>query len=169
MAGILAVWAGYGIYLYRQGKRLYEAMYTVSGAVIQELSLNSVSLTLLLKIQNKGDLSVEITGQQYDIFVNKIKVTSINNANKVKIHSNTCSVIPLQVKFNPQDLFKVGLDNLSFIIGDKSKIMVEIKGRLNFTAGAVRMKDFKLNESMTLAQIIEKSKSGSANTQPMKC
>lgn len=169
IGGILAVWAVYGIYLYRQGKRLYDAIYTVSGAVIQELSLNSVSLTLLLKLENKGDLSVEIIDQTYDIYVNNIKVSSINNKNKVKIHSNTCSVIPLQVKFNPKDVFKAGIDNLAFLVGDRSKINIQIKGKFSFEAGAIRMRDFKIDENMTLAQIIEKSKTGNTNTQPMKC
>lgn len=169
IAGILTGWIVYGIYLYRHGKRLYDALYTVSGVVIQELSLDNVSLTLLLKLQNTGDLSVDITKQKYDIFVNNIKITRIENEDKVKIYSNACSVIPLKVKFSPRDLAKVGMDNLSFLIGDKSKINVQVKGWLSFSVGPMKISDFKLDESMTLAQIIEKSKTGSTNTQPMKC
>lgn len=167
------------IYLVRQARLLYNAVYTVAGIVVKNISLNDINFTLLLKVENKGDLHVDIVEQSYDVYVNKMFVshieypsaqqlqecsallaadkTTCKNKYITPIASNSSSTIPLNIQFNPSDLLKTGFQNITSILGNQANVIINIKGKLTFKAGPITMKDFAIEETMTLADIVKNS------------
>lgn len=170
-ASALALLTGVFIYMYKQFKLLYNAVYTVAGAVVHNISATDINFTLLLKIDNKGDLNVDISSQNYDVYFNDSKVAHIEyptkeqvaSCNKLSgkdkksclakynthIASNSSSTIPLYIQFDPRDLLK-NYNNIAALIADKSKIGIKIKGAFTFTAGPITMKNFPFEETLTL-------------------
>jgi len=177
--GIGALLLGAGIYAWRQAQQLYHAIYTIAGIIVKNVSLYDINFTLLLKIENKGGLSVDVTKQSYDVFVNKMFVAHIeypsaeqlqacaNSADITackkkyitRIAHNESSTMPLNVQFNPADLLKAGMQNINTILSNQQDVIINIKGKLTFVTDPlnIKMTDFPFEETLTLADIVKNS------------
>ncbi len=149
----LAALAGIGMYFKRQLNYLADATSKIIGAKIHNVGIGNIRFTLYIKIQNKGDISALITDQNYEIFANDFFVSKIHSQTEIHLKSNGDTLIPLEVEFNPSNVFLNGVSNLSAIIQDKSKLKFLVKGKLSLQAGIVALKDYTFEISMTLAEI----------------
>ena len=140
-------------YFYNQTKKLQEACYTIVGAVINEISFNNMNFDLLISISNQSDLSFKIDNQFYSIYVNKMLVSSIENKEKVSIGARNKSTIKINVTFNPQDLLKKGIENITSLLLKKDSLVIEIKGTLSLRAGIVSLKDYQIDERLSMKEL----------------
>ena len=62
-----------------QVRKLINADWTYAGFKITNLSLQKVTITLYLKVENDGVLSVAVTNQNYDAYLNNNFVSKITN------------------------------------------------------------------------------------------
>ncbi len=149
----------YGLYVYNNFMILYKNIlvaFTKKPAIkINELSTSSIKITISYKIINSGILSADVTGQNYDVFINDKKIASVNNKDKVHIASKGTTNYPLTVDLNPNDVSLAGQKNIiSIIIPAKRKDFVfRIKGTLNLKAGIVSYKKLPIDVSFTLADL----------------
>jgi len=159
---ILGAW---GIKQYRQlMDGIYRGFSVLSGAIIHSLSSKLVKITLLFKIDNKGDLSVDVVSQNYIVYINGTQVASVNTSEVIHILKNDFTTFPLPIEFKPSDLIRAGVKNSDAIFTDHSKIKISIKGTFSFRvvaagklkANLLKINNYPLNESFTLADI-EKS------------
>lgn len=155
IGGILTLIVGIGIYVYRQYDHLVKAGKKLIGAKVHNLSLSGVNATVYVEIDNKGDLSVDVIGQDYNIYVNDKFVSNVKVKDDIRINSNGKSILPLTINFNPQTVLMAGLVNLTSILSDKSKIIISVKGSLSIKTGVLSVKNFGFNVDMTLAEIVE--------------
>jgi len=153
--GIISVMA----YVASQAKKLKDACYTLAGAMVHEISFQNFSFTLLLNISNKSDIDFVVTKQLYNIYINNMLVATIDNPEKIKVRGNGKSTINIDVSFNPQDLLKKGMENISMLIGNKDNLIIEIKGNLSLKAGIVSVNDYKVDERLSMKEILAPSKS----------
>ena len=154
---------GVSSYFNRQMNLLRDACYTLAGAMINEISFSKVSFTMILSISNKSDIDFTITGQEYNIYVNSMLVATINNPEIVKVLARGRSTVNIAVSFNPQDLLKQGMQNIAALIGDKDSMVIEIKGYLSLNSGIVSIKDYKVDERLTMKELL------SDISKPEKC
>lgn len=163
-----------------QLKKTYNAIYTLAGIIVKNISLSDINFTLLLKIENKGGISVDVTKQSYDVFVNNMFVMHVDYPSNdqlaackalpisadrgackdkyiTRIHHNASDTVPINVQFNPSDKLKEGLQNLSVIVSNQKSVLITVKGKLTFSAGLVKMTDFPFEETLTLEDIVKNS------------
>ncbi|MDD3875385.1 MAG: LEA type 2 family protein [Bacteroidales bacterium] len=145
-------------YLNKQAKALYDACFTVAGAVVHTISFDNMEFDVLMSIQNKSDMSFTITSQNYNIYVNKMLVAEVANNENVKIASNGQSNMKINVKFNPQDLLKKGIENITALLKNKDSLVVEIKGNISIGAGIVSFKNYKVDERLLMKELLSPSK-----------
>lgn len=148
---------GIGAYLYTQYKKLYNAGVKLAGAKVYNLGINNVKFTILLAIENKGDLSVKITDQKYQISIGEIYVSTITNDKNVLVRSKGTTYLPLTIEFNPKNALISVLQNITSLFNDKSKFVFNINGKLSIEAGIVKLKDYEIKLSFNLQEIIDLS------------
>ncbi len=144
-------------YLKQEFERLENACYTISGGVIHALGLNNVKITLFFKIVNKSDISVEISNAIFNIYVNKMFVSKVIKSEKQVLKSGGETILMIDVEFNPQDLLKAGINNISPLLVDKDKLIITTKGSFDAIAGAIKLKSFPFEESITLKELLTPS------------
>jgi len=148
------------IYFRKQLKLLSEACYYISGGVVHALGMDNVSITIFLKVTNESDLTIDLSNMMFKVYVNKMYVTKIVKPEKQKILSKADVIIKLDFQFNPQDLLRAGLANIAPILYDKEKLVIDIKGSLSARTGIVTLRDFPIEESITLKEILAPSPDG---------
>ena len=155
VAGVLIVGVvGLVGYLGKQFHTLYNSCYAVVGAVIHKFSLDDVRITLMVRIENKSDLTVKLTKQHYNVYINNMQVASFYNENPVKLVSHSTQTLPIDVNFNPSDLLKKGITNITDLLGDKSKLIIGIRGSLTITSGIAKVDNLPVETSMSLKEMM---------------
>lgn len=165
-AGVAVGITAIGIYLKKQFDKIYNAAWTYGGVKNLKLGFDRISFTLFYNVDNKGDLSVIISEQDYDVTVNGVFVSKIKNATNVKIASRGITKIPFYVDFAPKDLLSAGLKNISDLLSNKQNVKILIKGHLNIKAGIISLKKYPFELGFTLADITGETtpQSGDVNT-----
>jgi LEA14-like dessication related protein len=147
-----------GTYLNKQYKMLMDgivkAFTKINGVVIKQLSLSNLQFTLMFKIVNKGDLSVDVTKQSYNLYINNIQVATLVNNNILRISSQSITNFPIDVNLVTKDLLKAGANNLQYILTDKSKIVFKIVGTLTIKAGIITLKNLPIQQTFSLADLV---------------
>lgn len=151
--GVTLVLGAVGIYLKRQFDYIYNAKWTMGGVRNLKLALDKISFTLFYNVDNKGDLSVIISEQNYDVFVNGKFVSKITNKDNVKIKSNSVSKIPFYVNLDPKDVVRAGLANVVDLMNNQKNVKILIKGSLNIKAGIINLKKYPFELPFTLADV----------------
>jgi len=144
-------------YLAKQASLLKDACYTVVGAIINEISFDNVSFKLLIGISNKSDIDFTITKQNYNIYLNKMLVATIEKPDDMRVVANGKSTIGINVSFNPQDLLRQGIENIAFLIQNRKNMVVEIKGNLSIKSGIVTINDYMIDEKLSMAELLATS------------
>lgn len=150
-------------YLAKQVDLLKNACYTIAGAIIHEISFNKMSFTMLLNISNKSDIDFMVTNQKYNIYVNGMLVAVVQNPNDIKVRAKGMSTVNIDIDFNPQDLLKKGIENIASLIQNKNNIIIEVKGYLSLKAGVVNVKNYEVDERLSLKELFAPS------TSTVKC
>jgi LEA14-like dessication related protein len=145
---------GLTYYLYRQLNKLYDYCYAMSGAVIKKFTLNQISLTLMIKLKNNSDITVELGEQNYNVYINDYYVGTVKYTKPATWYGKSVLTFPVDVEFQPQDLLKAGMKNIQALIADKSKIIIKIEGFVNAKSGILNIKDFKFDYTMSLADLL---------------
>lgn len=144
-------------YVAKQARLLKDACYTIVGAVIHNISYNNFSFSLLMHISNKSDINFSVSNQRYNIYINSMLVAKIEKPKIINVNAKGKTTVSIDVKFNPQDLLSKGMESIGYLIQDKTKIIIEVKGYLSLKAGVVTVKDYEVDERLTLADLLSGS------------
>lgn len=144
-------------YIYVQVRKLINAPFKIKGVKDINISGTNLNFTLLGQLNNEGRISAYVKDQYYDVFINDILISKVHNKDEVFVGAYKSSIIPLKVNLNYDKLIKIGLDNLTNIVADKSKVKLIIKGYFDWRAGVLSAKQpFELN--YTLKEILDLNK-----------
>ena len=141
-------------YFNRQKRLLMDACYTMAGAIINEISTETVSFTMILNIANKSDIDFSVSNQSYNVYVNGMLVAKIDKEEVIKVLARGRSTVNINVSFNPQDLLKQRMQNIANLIRSKNNMIIEIKGYLSLQAGAISVRDYQVDERLTLGELL---------------
>lgn len=163
IAGVIVGLSAIGIYLKSQLSKIYNGNWKLAGVKNLNVALDKISFTVMFMLENKGDISVVVSEQNYNVFINGVPVSNINNKTNVKIVAKGFSVIPFDISISIRELLSVGLMNLGDFISNKEKIVIKTKGSLSIKAGIVSLKKYPFELEYTLAQILDAKKSKDVN------
>ena len=144
----------FGIYITNQIKLLKDSCWAIIGCIIRNMTLESVELTLMLKLMNRSDLAIMIGKQQYMIYVNGTYIATVQKTEGFSWASGATVTLPLDIVFNPQDLLKGGVSNIVALLGDKTKFIITIKGVITAKSGIVSISNLKFETTYTLAELL---------------
>lgn len=136
-------------YFVVQVRKLINADWTYAGFKITNLSLQKVTLTLYMKVENDGVLSLAIANQNYDAYLNNNFVSKIKNNQPFLIKPGV-SYMPLELDINLADAIKAGWQNLLSLVTDKTKANIIIKGTYELKLGLFSVKDVVLDLNFNL-------------------
>jgi hypothetical protein len=81
-------------------------------------------------------------------------VAKIDKEEVIKVLARGRSTVNISVVFNPQDLLKQGMQNIANLILNKNSMIIEIKGYLSLQAGAISVRDYQVDERLTLGELL---------------
>jgi len=142
----------------KQAKALYDACFTVAGAVIHTISMDKMDMDLLINIANKSDVSFTVTNQNYQVYINKMLVATVNNKENTTVVSQGNTTMKINVKFNPQDLLKKGIENIANLINNKESMVIEIRGFISIGKGLVSFNDYRVDETLLMKELLSTPK-----------
>lgn len=144
--------AYYGInWARRQTKLIKETCVHVASFKINDISTNLVDLTLQLEVINKTDLSFDITGQSYDIYINREHVAPIRSDKNFHLDKGGSAMMPVNIQFNPLQVLKIAVLNIFNI----KEVLFGIKGKLTVMSGILIINQLPVDFEDTIGSLME--------------
>ena len=158
-----------GAYLYLQYRKLIEAKWTFAGKRLKRFGLDRIVFEIFYDVDNRGDLEIAISEQEYDIFLNGRFISKVVNIDNVSINARSVSRMPLTVEVKTADFMKVlGSNWQAILLGDRSRVIFTVDGHFTMKMGALAFKQFPFSQTFTLASIMNDSESSYSGGTPMK-
>lgn len=119
---------------YLQLEKLKNYVIKFKRIKINKVAYNLFNFDLFLNFENKSDFNFAITSQKYNVYINNVFVTKIENSLPIQIKAKAVNVIGLNVQFNPKDILnKLGVNLLSLVAHtDKINIKIDIKMKVKW-------------------------------------
>lgn len=154
VASAIVIFAGLYAYFRREFTKLKNACWFISGGVINSIGADKVNLTVFMKITNKSDLFMTIEKMDLNVYINNLFVSNFKKADRQRIEAHQSNIVQIDISFNPSDLLKAGVKNISTILTNPDKIVISVKGDLNVEMGLVKLNKFDVSTSMTLKEMM---------------
>lgn len=138
-------------YILIQLAKISKAPFKYAGVKINKVSFQRIEITVFLKLVNEGSLSVTVSDQEYDVFLNDKFISHLKNSVPYKIKPGT-NIMPLDVFINTTDVLKAGWSNLSQLLLDKSKVNISLKGGYDLKIGFIRIGKQVMQQTFNLGQ-----------------
>ncbi len=136
VAGLIGLVTITGATLYLQYQRLMNYTIGLKKVKINKLSLAGFDIDLFLNFENKSGLKFTIEKQKYDIYINNIYLTTLQNDIPNVILPNSTSVLGMNMKESSKDV--VGkLKSLITALASSDKVMVKFVTKMKVKLGFV--------------------------------
>lgn len=96
--------AGAGTYLYQQWLLTDYLCYGLKKFKFRKVGLDSTSIDVVLEVENKGNLDIDLKKMAFDIYANGTHVALVNQDVQVSIKPNNKTELPLTISFNPKQV-----------------------------------------------------------------
>jgi hypothetical protein len=103
IVGGIALIAGAGAYFYQQYKMMDYLCYGLKKFKFKKIGLDSTTIELLMTIENKGNLDVDLKRLTMDVYANGDHTATINQDVLTPIKPLQSTELPIQVSFNPKN------------------------------------------------------------------
>ncbi len=110
---------------------------------VQQIDKKGVTIRIFFKIVNSSGVDVEISNQDYDVFVSGNKVAQITSNDRYKLFRGNTSIIPLDVRLLWSD-FESAIVPISgqLQVDTLSNLPVFISGNLSVKSGLIGLRKF---------------------------
>jgi|LakMenEpi03Aug12_release.lakeMendotaPanAssembly.Ray.scaffolds.fasta_scaffold46627_9 LEA14-like dessication related protein len=130
IAGAIGVVTVAGALAYLQYKKLMNYTLKFKGLRVRKLRFNDFDFDITLDFMNKSNIDFIIEKQVYNVYLNDIFVTKLENISPSTIKANTTSPMALNVKFNPKDVLeKIGVNAVNFVL-NANKTILKVDAKL---------------------------------------
>lgn len=131
-------------YLMKQARKLVNTEFEFSKITLNSLSLEKVSITLWWKVVNKSDISVDVSNQDYDIFLNGRFIKKVGYTSPVKLKAKQTTYLPTYVVLTPKDVANIGIENALLLTNDEGqkKTTLLVKGKFTVKTSIFEVKKF---------------------------
>lgn len=140
------------VYLLNELNKISKAPLEYAGVKINSASISKVDLTAFFKLNNTGSLDIMISDQEYDVYINDKFVSRISNPDKITIVPGE-NILPTRITFTLADVLRAGIANLSYIINNRDKVNISLKGKRSMKVGFISFNNVEINEAFNLGSI----------------
>jgi LEA14-like dessication related protein len=142
-------------FIYRQISLLKESNFEFAGTKITKLSLRKITIRLDWRIINKSDIGAVVSNQEYQVFLNNTFIRKIGYTEPLKIPNNSETTVPTYISIEPEDLKKIGLNNLSKFLTSEGRETLRLKvvGSFDVKVEFINIKKFPIEFEDTIENI----------------
>jgi LEA14-like dessication related protein len=138
VAGLIGLVTITGATLYLQYQKLMNYTISLKRVKINKISLAGFDIDLFLNFENKSNLKFTIEKQKYDIYINNIYLTTLQNDKPNVVLPNSVSVLGMNLKEDSKDV--VGkLKSLITALATKDKVMVKFVTKMKVKFGFITL------------------------------
>jgi LEA14-like dessication related protein len=119
-----------GAFAYLQYQRIMDYVIKIKTLKFKKISLTSLNFDLFLNFENKSDLRFTIEKQVYDVYLNNVFISRVENASSTVINPKSINVIGLNVAVNPKDAFDKLKKNFLNLITTPDKLIIKVVCKL---------------------------------------
>ena len=125
--GVISVALAMG---YLQYRKLMNYTIKLGGAKFKQVTAKVFNFDLFIKFTNNSNINFVISEQEYKVYLNDKFVTKISNQNDVTILPQATNTIPVNIDFNPTEVFTLIGGNITNILLKPETIKVKVDGKL---------------------------------------
>lgn len=155
IGGIIILGIGLTKLIKEQVRLLLSYCYRIKNVRLKSFKKDGVEMTIDFALKNQSDITLEITDFNIDVYLEGVKVTTIKKPSMdIVWKAKEVSVIPIDVVFNPQDVFKSSqlTDLIVKASYNYSKLNIRTVGTVSAKHSFLSAKNFPLDLSMTIAE-----------------
>lgn len=138
IAGLIGLVTITGASLYLQYQKLMNYTIGLRRVRINKLSLNGLNIDLFLNFENKSNLKFTIVSQKYDIFINNVYLTTLQNNKPNEILPNSTSVIGMNMEIDRR-IIGARLKDAISTFANTDKTMVKIVTKMKVKYGFITL------------------------------
>lgn len=140
----------------RQVKLLYAYSVKIKKVVVGITTLEKLELFIDVEVFNKSSIGFEITGYEFDAFLNNLLVAKVKNKDSRFVKPKSSAIVTLKVTTSPKRVFNI--DNLTALLSalNPKTLMIKVKGILSAKSGIVNIANIPIDFEETLANILKK-------------
>jgi LEA14-like dessication related protein len=129
---------GYALYRYYQKQLnfLQNIQYSVKKIKILNVTKEDISLEVTLKVYNASNVEATITEMFLDLYLNEIKVGTIDETKDILLLSNKTTDVAYKLSFNPQLILKNVVNLVSLTIALKD-MTIRAEGYVKVKSGFI--------------------------------
>jgi LEA14-like dessication related protein len=158
-SAIIAGLAGIGYGLYRFYKKQIDLAlsycYKISGAKFNTVTKNRINLDLMVKILNNSAFQADLTGYDFDVFINGKFIAKIAGSKAQSIASKGVSELGLNIDFNPDKVFNADdlMKLITWYFTDKANVVIQVRGSFSVRLNFIKVSEYPIDVKMSLADI----------------
>lgn len=138
------------VVVYGQLVLLKKITYKFKKYYFEHFTLTDARLIVTIEITNTSDIDFIIKGGNFNVSLNDIPVATVITTGAV-LPKHLPASIDLQIDFNPTDVFKTAIPAL---ITNPGNIKITVDGTVTLLSNFLILNKLKVNQSMTLAEIM---------------
>lgn len=152
---LIAGTVGFGAwYIFRLFNVLSDYCLKFWKGKINSISFKSVNMTLWWMIYNKSNADIIVTDHKFDIYINCNRVSTVYGDNETTIKPNNKSAFHFNLVFNPLQVLKISLQNLTDLLSNQDNIQIDIEGYASAGTGGLVLRKLPIKYSMTLGELL---------------
>jgi LEA14-like dessication related protein len=132
IAGIVGVTGATAYWVYGQYKKLMKNVTGFKSMKLDVLTLDRIKMNILVTYKNTMDIDVVLSDQKYDIYLDNYYATTLTNPNTITLKANDTTEIPLDLDFNPAQVFKQLNIGPARLLTDYKNIRVKLVMRVKW-------------------------------------
>lgn len=151
---ILAVVGFAAWYIIRQTKALMDNKIDFKSGKITFLGIKRIDFSMVFTIPNKSDVDITIVQQRYGVYINDVLISNVASNNIIKIPAQGSGDFTIDATFNPLQVLKMSLMNISDILANRKNIRVKIEGSVSAGSGGIILKDIPIKYETNLDELV---------------
>jgi LEA14-like dessication related protein len=130
--------------------------FNIKKSKINKISSSVIDMSLAVDFKNNSDIDFLIDGYNIDVLLNDNKVSTVSSKDSLTLKSKsfTTMVIPVNIDLGGMNAIPLA-SVIGYIITDKSKVNITVKGNISGGALGVKVKDFPIELTLNLAELMK--------------
>lgn len=158
--GIVVI-GGITYYAMNQYNRLKDfcIVFLKTKTKVNFLGINKTDITLFFNLMNRSDIPATIDGYTIDIFVNGTKVSSAYSQTLIDVSANGFSTVPVNIVFNPLQVLKIGIANITDLLlpENRDKVVISAEGKFfGIKSSVLKLKELPISFTTNLKELTAK-------------
>jgi LEA14-like dessication related protein len=129
--------------------------YTIKFVKFQKVKISPQELIfdIFVELRNYSNLSLKLTSQNYDVYINNNFVTNVNTNVETVLEAKKSTQFPLRINVNPNDITKAMGTNWALLLLTPEKVVITTVFKLKIKVLGITI-PIKSKYSITLGEIL---------------